>query len=170
MSERWYAVMVHARQEKAGAAALQEKGIESYLPLRAERRPWSDRIKRVEVALFPGYLFVRVALDAARRNQILSVRQVFDLLGRRPGSSEVAPIPDSEMDSLRRVVESARIVDPVEGVVAGQEVEVGAGPLKGVRGVVLEGADGARRLVVQIQLLGRGVRATLDVEDVLRVL
>src|SRR5437868_1057214 len=65
-SVRWYAVGVHARQEKAGAAELERRGFEVFLPLRRERRPWSDRVKTVELALFPGYLFVRMAMSPER--------------------------------------------------------------------------------------------------------
>ncbi len=164
----WHAVAVHARQEKAAAAALADRGLEVFLPTRIERRPWSDRVKKVELAFFPGYLFVRTALSAARRVEMLKVRQVYDLVGKIPGDDRIArAIPDWEIESLKTVVRSAREVDPVEGLVKGTPVVIGAGGLKGARGVVLQGPDGQRRLVVQVELLGRGVRTTLSAEDVL---
>lgn len=164
----WYAVAVHARQEKAAAAGLSDRGFEVLLPTRIERRPWSDRIQKVELALFPGYLFVQTALDAARRVSMLKVRQIYDLVGRLPGDTRIArAIPDWEIESLRTVMASAREVDPTEGLVKGTRVVVGAGPLKGAQGVVLEAPDGQRRLVVQISLLGRGVRTVLGADDVL---
>src|SRR5690606_36806102 len=59
MSPRWHAVGVHARQEKAAAVELERRGFEVFLPVTSERRIWSDRIREVEQALFPGYLFLR---------------------------------------------------------------------------------------------------------------
>jgi transcription antitermination factor NusG len=165
---RWYALSVHARQERAAEAALVERGFEIWLPTRIERRMWSDRIKAVEQALFPGYLFVRTALDAERRVEMLKVRQVWDLVGRLPGDRRIAQaIPDHEIESLRTVVGADRALDPVSGLVAGIEVVVGQGALRGARGVVVEAPDGRRRLTVQIGILGRGVRVVLEADDVL---
>ena len=62
------------------------------------------------------------------------------------------------------------LVDHVlRGLPSGVEVIVVLGPLKGVRGVVSQGSDGQRRLVVSIALLGRGVRTLLSADDVLEV-
>lgn len=165
---RWYAVAVHARQERAAAVGLRQRGYEVFLPLRAERRMWSDRIKEIERPLFTGYLFARAELDAKRRIDMLQVRQVRDLLGRNPRDGRLAePIPDAEIESLRRVAASGRELAPVEGLVRGTEVLIGQGPLRGARGVVVCAPDGERRLTVQITLLGRGVRIALGAEDVL---
>lgn len=165
---RWYALSVHARQERAAEAGLVERGFQVLLPTRVERRAWSDRIKAVEAALFPGYLFLRTRLDPERRVEMLKIRQVWDLVGRIPDDRRIARfIPDHEIESLMKVVESDRELDPVMGLVEGTEVVVGQGALRGARGVVVDAPDGRRRLVVQISLLGRGVRAALSADDVL---
>jgi transcription termination/antitermination protein NusG len=165
---RWYAVAVFARQERAARAALVDRGFEILLPVRDERRLYSDRIKQVQRPLFPGYLFARCCLDAARRVEMLKVRQVYDLVGRSPGGQRLAePIPDTEIDSLRKLTASTRDLDPVAGLCPGTEVVVAAGPLRGVRGVIAQGPHGRRRLTVQITLLGRGVRVELRADDVL---
>jgi transcription termination/antitermination protein NusG len=164
---RWYGLHVRARQEKAARDDLLGRGIEVFLPLSCERRAWSDRIRSVETALFPGYLFVRVALDAACRVELLRPRGVVDLVGRLPGDERIARAAlDSEIESLRTVLDAERAVDPVERLVPGMAVVVGAGPLRGARGVVDVGVDGRRRLVVFLELLGRGVRTVLRAEDV----
>lgn len=166
--QAWYALEVQGRKEKAAAAGLLERGFDVFLPTRLERRPWSDRIRTVELALFPGYLFVRTALDAARRIEMLRVKQVRELVARLPGDARIArSIPRWEIESLMTVVGSQRELDPSQGLVRGTEVVVAAGPLRGARGVVLEEPDGRRRLVVQIVLLGRGVRTVLSAEDLL---
>jgi len=164
----WYALAVHARQEKAACRELTQRGIEVFLPTAFTRRQWSDRVQRIELALFPGYLFVRVALSAARRVELLRARHTVDLVGRLPGDDRVArAIPEIEIESIRKIVLSRREMDPVDALMTGTPVVVVAGPLRGARGVVETAPDGRRRLAVQISLLGRGVRTLLSADDVL---
>ena len=49
---RWFAVQTRSRHEKKAHAELQEKGIQSFLPLFAEKHKWSDRQRVVEMPLF----------------------------------------------------------------------------------------------------------------------
>lgn len=163
----WHALAVKSRQEKAAASDLCTRGFEVFLPTTAERRIWSDRIQKVELALFPGYLFVHAALSAKSRVEMLKARGAVDLVGKLAGDTRIArAIPEWQIESLRAVVASERALDPVSRLVPGTVVEVGAGPLKGARGIVEQGTDGKRRLVVQVALLGRGVRCVLSADDV----
>src|ERR1700751_5933305 len=59
---RWYAAYTHARHEKRVDAQMRERGIESFLPLYRSVRRWKDRRKQLELPLFPGYVFVHMAL------------------------------------------------------------------------------------------------------------
>ena len=167
---QWFALAVHVRSEATVAVELAERlgcADDVFLPSRVERRAWTDRVKHVEVPLFPGYVFVRTVLNAERRVVLLRARQVIDLVGRLPGDERIArAVPDRELEALRLVVTSERDVDPIERLVRGRHVLVAAGPLRGARGVVEESPDGQRRLVVQIALLGRGVRTVLRADDV----
>lgn len=172
-SPHWYALAVHTRSEARVASALKEPVHDGrapedvFLPIRVERRAWSDRVKRVEAPLFPSYVFVRLALDAARRHALLKVAGVVELVGRIPGDSRIAQhIPDDEIESLRLVVMSSLALDPISSLVRGTRVLVASGALRGARGVVEQGPDGHRRLVVQLGLLGRGVRTVLAADDV----
>ncbi|OGQ09566.1 MAG: hypothetical protein A2138_06325 [Deltaproteobacteria bacterium RBG_16_71_12] len=164
---RWYALAVHVRSEASAAAEVATRVDEVFLPVRRERRAWSDRIKTAELPLFPAYLFVRLALDATSRVALLRCKHVVEGVGRLPGDGRIArAIPDHEIEALRILVDADRALDPIERLVPGRHVLVGAGPLRGARGVVEHGPDGQRRLVVQIALLGRGVRTVLRADDV----
>ena len=57
----WFALQVHTRRENTVADLLRFRGCDPFLPLHMERRRWSDRIKKVEAPLFPGYLFCRLS-------------------------------------------------------------------------------------------------------------
>jgi transcription antitermination factor NusG len=165
---RWYALHVKARKEKAAAQELTRRGFEIYLPSVVERRVWSDRVKPVELALFPGYLFVHTVMSPAQRVQLLKPTHTYDLVGRIPGDERVAQaIPDTEIESLKTLLAAERHLDPVDRLVEGTRVTVVSGPLQGTSGVVEKAPDGQRRLVAQIHLLGRGVRTVLSADDVL---
>jgi transcription termination/antitermination protein NusG len=168
MNPRWHALSVHVRSELSAAADVKKSVDEVFVPVRVERRAWSDRIQTVEMPLFPGYVFVRAALSAALRVQLLKSRHVVDLTGRLPGDERIArAIPDAEIGALQVLVRAERALDPIEKLVRGKTVLVAAGPLRGAHGVVEQGPDGQRRLVVQVRLLGRGVRTTLSADDVI---
>lgn len=165
---RWFALAVHARSEQVAARELSAVVDEVFVPVAVQRRAWTDRVKRIEVPLFPGYVFVRLALTAERRVRLLKCRGVVDVVGRSAGRPDIAPaVDDTSIAALQQLVASERALDPVTQLVPGTTVVVGAGPLRGIHGVVEEAADGQRRLVVQVALLGRGVRTTLLADDVL---
>jgi transcription antitermination factor NusG len=167
IAPRWYVLAVAVRSEQSAARELQAVVNDVFVPVSVERRAWTDRIKRVELALFPGYVFVKLALTAETRVRLLKCRGVYDLVGKKAGGEVASAVDDRCVADLQQMVASDRALDPVTTFVPGRAVVVGAGPLKGVAGVVEEAADGQRRLVVQVALLGRGVRAVLSADDVL---
>ena len=168
MTPRWHALSVHVRSELRASHDVAREVDEVFVPVRRERRAWSDRIQTVEVPLFPGYVFLRASLSASLRVALLKHKAVVDFTGRVPGDARIArAIPDTEIDALKRVVHAERALDPIEKLVRGTPVLIAAGPLKGASGIVEHAADGQRRLVVQVRMLGRGVRTTLCADDVI---
>src|SRR3989442_10827151 len=59
VSYPWFALQTRCRYESFVAKQLAHKGYEILLPLYECRRRWSDRIKELELPLFPGYVFCR---------------------------------------------------------------------------------------------------------------
>ncbi len=62
----WFAIQTRYRFERKAAAQLQNKGIETFLPVIEESHRWSDRQKVISVPLFSGYVFVRLEPCSAR--------------------------------------------------------------------------------------------------------
>jgi len=168
-NNRWYALAVFARQEKAAEDELKKLGVNVYLPLCPVRRCWSDRIQELQLALFPGYLFVRLELEPDMRIRMIRIKQVIDMVGRVKDDKclFVRHIPDSQIESLKTIIESKRQLEPINKLVKGTEVKILRGPFKGAIGIVEKEPTGKRRLVVQVPLLGRGVRTELSADDLL---
>ena len=53
-AESWFAVHTKARHEKKTNRDLEEKDVETFLPLREVMSQWKDRKKKVFLPLFPG--------------------------------------------------------------------------------------------------------------------
>ena len=59
---RWYAAYTNARHEKRVGQQMEGNRIDCFVPLYKSVRRWKDRRKQLELPLFPGYVFVRLAL------------------------------------------------------------------------------------------------------------
>lgn len=152
----WFALQVRARHEVGVANFLTGKGYETFVPLYKSRRLWSDRVKVVESALFPGYLFCR--FDVNNRLPILTTPGVVQVVGvnRTP-----VPVNDSEVDAVQSLVASGFPSQPWPFLQAGDRVRINSGPLRGLEGLLVE-LKGSHRLVVSVTLLQRSVAVEID--------
>jgi transcription antitermination factor NusG len=146
----WFALSVVPRKEKATAQTLRAKGYEDFLPMYSVRRRWSDRIKNVEMPLFPGYVFCR--FDPRIRLPILKIPSVMAVagIGKTP-----EPISDSEIADLQTVCRSGLNPVPCPYLTVGAKVRLREGPLAGVEGILLDAGD--TQLVLSVTLLQRSV-------------
>lgn len=152
----WFAVRVRSNFERRVFTALSGKGYESFLPVYRSRRRWSDRMKGVEAALFPGYTFAR--FDPTRRLPILTTPGVVSIVGSASGPLAVS---EDEIASVRKTVDSGLLVGPWPFLRDGERVTVEHGPLTGVEGVIVE-VKKQYRLVVSVTLLQRSVSVEID--------
>jgi transcriptional antiterminator NusG len=156
----WFAIWTRSRHEKVVHEQLARKDIESFLPMVTRWSRWKDRKKQIDWPIFPGYVFARFEPTAAL--PILKCTGVVSIVSfdGRP-----APIPDIEIDGIRRLVESELKFDPCPLIREGMMVEVVYGPLAGVVGRLVRKGSHAR-LVLSVDLIGRGVMVTVDAADV----
>ena len=153
---QWFALRVKSRYEKIVSTIAQNKGFEQFLPLYQCRRRWSDRLKSVELPLFPGYLFCR--LDAQHRLPLLTIPGVLHFvgIGKAP-----FPIEDAEIAAIQAAIQSGLSTEPWPFLELGQRVRLNAGPLAGLEGILI-GTSKQDRLVVSVNLLKRSVAVTIE--------
>lgn len=169
---KWYALSVYTRQEKAAIAHINSMGVELFFPQRTIRRAWSDRVKKAQIPLFPGYVFIKLALTRAARIELIKRDQIIDIVGKKKiyTDDDIAySIPEHEIDSIRKVTLQREMLEPVLGLAKGQFVRVVAGPLKGVFGTITQGAHNEKQICVNVTLLGRHIVTTLNLDDVIEV-
>jgi transcription antitermination factor NusG len=153
---QWYAVRVRSNYESNVSTVLEHKGVEKFLPTYRSRRKWGDRIKTLDLPLFPGYVFCRIPLD--ERNLVLTVGGVVDIvsIGRTP-----APVSDAEIDAIRTVVESQVHAEPWPFLKIGETVRIHSGSLAGLEGILLR-VKNSWRLVISVSLLERSMAVEID--------
>ena len=152
---RWYAIYTCARHEKRVSEQLARKSVEHFLPLYEAVHHWKDRRARVQLPLFPGYVFVRMALRD--RLNILRVPGVACLVGF---GGQAAHLPEEEMLRIRKIQELGGGAKPHPFLTVGKKVHVNSGPLRGLEGVIVKQKNSVR-FVVSIELLQRSVSIDL---------
>ena len=152
----WYALRVRSRHENTVASHLQARGYESFLPLYKSQRRWSDRLKEIELPLFPGYVFCQFNL--LDRLPILTVPGIVHVVGI--GRTPVA-IDETEIAAIQAAVKSGLLREPWPFLEIGHRVSIEQGPLCGVEGILL-GFRGHQRLVLSVTLLQRSVAVQVD--------
>ena len=152
----WYALKVRPRSEWIVGTNLQQKGYELFLPTYASRRRWSDRVKTVELPVFPGYLFCR--FDVRTRLPILTTPGVSFIVG---SGRSPEPIAESEVEAIRTLVASGLPYDPCSYITVGQRVQIERGSLAGLTGLVTE-VRNEFRLIMSVDLLMRSVSVQID--------
>jgi transcription antitermination factor NusG len=156
----WYAVYTNARHEKRVTEYLGGRMVECYLPLYKSVRRWQDRRKEVDLPLFPGYVFVKIAYRA--RLQVLTAPGVVQIVSF---DGKPSPIREAEIEALRQGLPRTTSFEPHPYLVAGKRVRVRSGPLSGMEGILIRRKEGFR-LVVSIELIMRSVAAEVDEADV----
>jgi transcription antitermination factor NusG len=159
----WNALYTRHHHEKGIAQALSNKGINVFLPLYGAVHLWRNRPQKLQLPLFPCYVFVQDALD--RRDQIVGTPGIHSILtfGGVP-----AIVPPGQIAALRRVVEDPAQARPHEYLQTGDRVMVISGSLQGVEGILVR-TKGSYRLVVSVEMLGRSAAVEIDVTCVRRI-
>jgi transcription antitermination factor NusG len=159
----WYAVYTRSRHEKQVAAYLQQQKIETYLPLRREWSSRKDRKLTIQVPALPGYLFVRGALHGDTRALIKRASGVLRVV---ESSGRPAPIPPSQIASLRALLDAAVNAEGHPYLKIGDRVRVVRGPLIGAEGMLVRVAENRHRLVINVDYVNQALSAEIGADCV----
>lgn len=147
MSKSWYVVYTAPKAEKKIAKTVSDLGIESYLPLYTSIRKWSDRKKKVELPLFPNYVFVKT--ENKNRFELFNVHGILKFVSvqRNP-----VVVRENVIEMIRKAMDHEFEVLQEDYFQTGTEVLVKEGQLSGLTGVVLK-QNGSSRVMLRIEKL-----------------
>ena len=156
-NKKWYALYTNPRAEKKVEEELKKRSFEVYLPQHTTLRQWSDRKKKVIVPLFPSYLFIHTELE---RNyfDILNVPGVVKFI--RMGK-EIVSIRQQQIDNIRLLLSNFELLEAKNYQFKPKmNVEVIAGPLRGMKGIISE-SKGNKLFIIEIEQIGYSLALSL---------
>lgn len=157
---RWHALWTASRCERLVHDQLAARGFDVFLP---ELQVWSRRrgVRRlIPAPMFPGYLFIRHAMDKHSYVEIVKARGLVKVLGER--WDRLAAVPDAEIAAVQRLHAAGLPALPHPYLREGQRVRIVRGALEGVEGTLVRVSPGRGLLVVSVHLLQRSVAVQID--------
>ncbi len=155
----WYCVHTRSRHEDAVYQRLSDKKIQAFLP---KMEVWSkrkDRRKKIQKALFSGYLFVYETMNPLHGLEILKTPGVVKILGNEVGPM---PVPETQIESIKKILNGKAAVSPFPYLKEGQLIRVADGPFKGCEGFLVKIKEQKEKLVISIDLLQRSVSVEIE--------
>ena len=157
----WFALQTHARHEKIVEQRLRDRGIPTFLPIVRAVHRWSDRRKTVELPVFSCYVFAKLEPNRDERLRILVVEGVLRFVG---ACGQGIPIPEEQLDAVRKLMQNELTPRPYPFLKAGQRVRLRGGALDGVEGILVsQNAD--RTLVVSVDAIQRSMAVRIEGYD-----
>jgi transcription antitermination factor NusG len=157
---RWYALRTQARHEKRVREHLQSRKIAVFLPLYEQIHRWRNGCKaRVELPLFPGYIFVE--MEYRERIRVLEVPGTIDFVG---GNQGPWPLDQVQIQALRDNMPT-RHFEPHEYLTVGQKVRIAKGPLTNLTGILVR-KNTSLRVVLLLDAIMQGVSVEVDADEI----
>jgi transcription antitermination factor NusG len=131
-------------------------GYETYLPTQQVLRQWTDRKKKLEVPVFPNYVFIKV--HQVNRFGLLNVPQLVRFINF---NGAPAVMKDCEIKSMQNALEGDFEICQKPVLEVGERVKVVGGQFNGLEGILVK-RDRKSRLMVQFNAISRSVLVDID--------
>jgi len=154
----WYAVATRSRHERVVAHQLNSAGLTTFLPSVSEIHDWSDRRKKVEIPLFPGYVFLYASLSPVLRRSVAFARGTVGFVAMQ---GEPVSIPVEQIETVQRLLSLRANCLPHPYLTLGQRVRIRGGALDGIEGI-LNKVDGQSGLVVSVDNISRSLLVRVE--------
>ncbi len=155
---RWFAVRTRFKSEKTAEKLLLQKRIACFLPIQHYSKCWGRKTKHFAVPLISGYIFVKIV-----KSDYIKVLETEGVVTFIRFAKNLIAIPDFEIELLNRIISEAIEVvsQPITQFTVGQQVEIAAGNLAGVRGTLVR-IENKNQIVVELPNLGYALQFTID--------
>jgi transcription antitermination factor NusG len=158
--ESWFVFYTYPKAEKWVYKLLVEAGFETYLPLQEQVRQWHDRKKKLQIPLFPNYIFVKVSI--IKIYEVLKFPRVVRCIKFNNKPSQVR---EDEIDLIRNVERNYTNIIVSNKLERGERVTIQGGPLDGVTGIIEESRN-SRHVVININSISYSLKVSLTPHEV----
>lgn len=157
---QWHVVWTRSHCEQLVYDQLAAKGFHLFLP-RTNLWSRSRGVRRLAPApMFPGYLFLRHAIDKESYTEVRKARGLVEILGGR--WDRLAAVPTAEIAALEKVDRARMPALPHPYLAQGHRVRIVKGPLVDLEGLLLRINANKGVLVLSVSLLRRSVAVEVD--------
>lgn len=148
-TQYWYAVRTRTRSEKWVIQQLLEHKIECWIPLKWSIRKYPGRIRKTQIPLINGYVFVYI-----NRSQYVKVLETDGVFGFVQFASDIPTIPTEQIELLKYITGENMNVEMTDQVMEkGDLVEIIGGELTGLSGELVE-FKGKHRVLMRMENVG----------------
>lgn len=162
---RWYAVNTQPKREPLAEQNLVRQDFETFSPKISKVVRHARRAIATKVALFPGYMFVRLDLS---RDRWRSVNGTFGVVGLVMEGDLPKAVPNGIVEGFVAATNAMGLFETREEIAAGNTVRVLSGPFADRLGRVVE-LKGHERVAILLEMMGAQRPLTLSRKHVLRV-
>ena len=159
----WYAGYTSSRHEKRVAEHFAQRGVEHFLPLYETIHRWNNGRHRIQLPLFPGYIFVHIALQD--RLRVIEVPGFVRLVGF---NSLPCPLPEADINRMKDALNKGVLAEPYPYLTVGTRVEIRNGPMQGMTGILLRRQNKCR-VVISVDLIMRSMAVEVEAADVVPI-
>jgi len=156
--KKWFAIYTKYKCEKYVVDKLSKKNIEAYIPLLKTTKRYIRKVKTTEVPLINCYAFVKISKE--QYVKVLQTEYVSRFIKQR---NDLLAIPEEEIILLKKIVgeyqEDLTIAE--YEYVEGQQVEIIAGSLTGLNGILVSQKN-KNLFVVQLDHIGIQLRIDIN--------
>lgn len=163
LNKKWYVFYTYPKCEKKIHSWLLENNFESLLPLVWVNRKWSDRIKRLNLPMFPNYIFVKIEYD-----DIFKVLKNDKVIYCLKYNKTYAYIREEVIDKIKLFSESDVCLKICTELNEGDLVIVMKGPLTGMEGTLVKQSKDLY-FCVRIELLSRSILVNIKESDIKKI-
>ncbi len=159
----WFAAVVRPKSEKLVQRLLNQKQIESYVPLVERVRRYPNKIRKSSIPLLNGYVFVH--LDPLQLIRVLETEHVYKVVKFQGKPAVVTP---EEIAFLKAITgEAFEAQQVLEPLAKGDKVMILGGQLTGVKGTLVE-FEGKERVLVELQTLGVNLAMSIPLNQLIK--
>ncbi len=154
--QKWYVVYTRTRREKNIVNEMNSlETMQGYTPLKTTIKKLSDRVKKVDVALFSNYVFVRSSLQHR-----LSVFTIPGVLRFVCSEGKPITIDDKQIAHIKLLESNGNDLQLEPYSCIGAKVVIKMGIFAGIQGTLVKKLN-KNRLIVKIPLLHQAISVNI---------
>jgi transcriptional antiterminator RfaH len=179
MDERWFILCTEPRREGTAMGHLIGRGMRAFMPTELHTRNAGRRVTKVALPMFPGYLFVRIAIRAGLFMRVETVPGIMRFLrvGERYATVDEVAIDELRFHMLcgldtrpecteKELAKSDRekLRKPFVPMVK-QQAKLVTGPFGGLVATITS-VDPKGRISLLLDLFGRETKINVDADEI----